>query len=173
LIFWSPLVDREPPDADGLYFGGGYPELHAQALANNVSCRKAVGAFADGGGAVYAECGGLMYLAEALEDADGGEHAMVGILPARVRMRPPRMTLGYVEAKLTADTPLGAAGSVARGHRFHFSTLDPVPDEIARVYDGAEGYLVRRTLLSYAHLHFASNPRLAPAFVDACAEWRR
>jgi cobyrinic acid a,c-diamide synthase len=173
LIFWSPIADREPPEADGLYFGGGYPELYAQALADNASCRKAVRAFADGGGPVYAECGGLMYLAEALEDANGRTHAMVGVLPTRVRMRPSRMTLGYVEAKLTADTPLGAAGSVARGHRFHFSTLDPVPDEIARVYDGAEGYLVGRTLLSYAHLHFASNPRLAHAFVDACAAWRR
>jgi cobyrinic acid a,c-diamide synthase len=173
LVFWTPLADREPPAADGLYFGGGYPELHAQALAGNAGCRKAVRAFADAGGPVYAECGGLMYLAEALEDAEGVEHAMVGVLPARVRMRPPRMTLGYVEARLTPDTPLGAAGSVARGHRFHFSTLDPVPDDIARVYDGAEGYLVGRTLLSYAHLHFASNPGLAPAFVQACAEWRR
>ena len=173
LIFWSPLVDAEPPDADGLYFGGGYPELHAPALASNVSCRKAVRAFAESGGPVYAECGGLMYLAETLEDGDGREHAMVGILPARVRMRPPRMTLGYVAARLTADTPLGPAGSLMRGHRFHFSTLDPVPDEIPRVYDGAEGYLVGRTLLSYAHLHFASNPRLAVAFVDACAGWRR
>jgi cobyrinic acid a,c-diamide synthase len=95
---------------------------------------------------------------------------MVGVLPSRVRMRPPRMTLGYVEVRLTADTPLGDAGSIARGHRFHFSTLDPVPDGIARVYEGVEGYLVGRTLLSYAHLHFASNPRLAQAFVDACAE---
>ena len=173
LVFWSPLVDREPPDADGLYFGGGYPELHAHALAANAVCRKAVRAFAERGGPVYAECGGLMYLADALEDADGCEHAMVGLLPTRARMNPPRMTLGYVALRLTRDTPLGAAGSTARGHRFHFSTLDPVPADVARVYDGAEGYLIGHTLLSYAHLHFASNPALASGFVDACAEWRR
>ena len=173
LVFWSPLVEREPPDADGLYFGGGYPELHARMLAENAACRNAVRAFAERGGPVYAECGGLMYLAEALEDADGGEHAMVGVLPTRVRMRPPRMTLGYVALRLTRDTPLGAAGSTARGHRFHFSTLDPVPADVTRVYDGAEGYLIGRTLLSYAHLHFASNPALARGFVDACAERRR
>jgi len=88
-------------------------------------------------------------------------------------MRPPRMTLGYVALRLTRDTPLGAAGSTARGHRFHFSTLDPVPADVTRVYDGAEGYLIGRTLLSYAHLHFASNPALARGFVDACAERRR
>jgi cobyrinic acid a,c-diamide synthase len=173
LIFWSPLVDREPPAADGLYFGGGYPELHARALADNASCRKAVRTFVESGRPVYAECGGLMYLAETLEDAEGCEHAMVGVLPSRVRMRPPRMTLGYADVRLTADTPLGAAGSVARGHRFHFSTLDPVPDRIARVYEGGDGYLIGRTLLSYVHVHFASNPGLVRSFVDACAErWR-
>jgi cobyrinic acid a,c-diamide synthase len=173
LVFWSPLADREPPAADGLYFGGGYPELHAHALADNGPCRKTVRSFAEQGGPIYAECGGLMYLADALEDADGATHAMVGVLPARVRMKPAHMTLGYVEVTLDADTPLGAAGAVARGHRFHFSTLDPVPEAIARVYRGAEGYLVGRTLMSYAHLHFASNPGLARSFVDACAARRR
>jgi cobyrinic acid a,c-diamide synthase len=172
LIFWSPIADGEPPDADGLYFGGGYPELHAEALADNGSCRKAVRAFVDRGGPLYAECGGLMYLAEALEDGGGRAHAMVGVLPSRVRMRPPRMTLGYVTVRFATDTPLGAGGSIVRGHRFHFSTLDPVPDDVPRAYEGAEGYLVGRALLSYAHLHFASNPGVARAFVDACAEWR-
>ena len=169
LVFWSPLADSEPPAADGLLFGGGYPELHAQKLADNERCRKAVRAFVEAGRPVYAECGGLMYLAEALEDASGSAHPMVGVLPARVRMRPPRMSLGYVETELTAPTPLGARGAVARGHQFHFSTLDPVPPTVARVYRGAEGYLVGRTLMSYAHLHFASNPELARGFVDACA----
>ena len=173
LVFWSPLVDREPPAADGLYFGGGYPELHARALADNEPCRKAVRSFAEQGRPIYAECGGLMYLADAIEDAEADTHAMVGILPARVRMKPARMTLGYVEVTLDRDTPLGPAGTVARGHRFHFSTLDPVPEAIARVYHGAEGYRVGRTLMSYAHLHFASNPGLARSFVDACAATRR
>ena len=172
LVFWSPLADHEPPAADGLLFGGGYPELHARMLADNERCRKAVRAFIEAGRPVYAECGGLMYLTEAIEDASGEVHPMVGVLAARVRMRPPRMTLGYVELQLTAPTPLGAAGAVARGHQFHFSTLDPVPATVARVYRGAEGYLVGRALMSYAHLHFASNPALACGFVDACAETR-
>ncbi|HEX3179579.1 MAG TPA: cobyrinate a,c-diamide synthase [Methylomirabilota bacterium] len=169
LVFWSPLAEREPPEADGLYFGGGYPELHARALADNEACRKAVSAFAERGRPVYAECGGLMYLAEALVDADGRAHPMVGVLPARVRMKPARMTLGYAEVTFTSETPLGPAGAVARGHRFHFATLDPVPPRVPRVYHGVDGYLVDRTLMSFAHLHFASNPALAHAFVSACA----
>ncbi len=182
LVEWSPLADGEPPDVDGLYFGGGYPELHGKRLADNAGCRKAVRRFVlDLGRPVYAECGGLMYLAQSLEDAEGGVHEMVDVLPARVTMRPPRMSLGYVGVTLTAPTPLGRAGAVARGQEFHFSTLSPVPASVPRAYSvmapggvaRAEGYLVGRALLSYVHLHFASNPALARGFVDACVEARR
>jgi len=182
LVEWSPLADGEPPDVDGLYFGGGYPELHGKRLADNAGCRKAVRRFVlDLGRPVYAECGGLMYLAQSLEDAEGGVHEMVDVLPARVTMRPPRMSLGYVDVTLTAPTPLGRAGAVARGQEFHFSTLSPVPTSVPRAYSvmapggvaRAEGYLVGRALLSYVHLHFASNPALARGFVDACVEARR
>jgi len=97
-----------------------------------------------------------------------------------VRLRPRRLTLGYRQVRLTAPSPLGVAGAVARGHEFHSSTLDAVPERIARVYrledghggDRAEGYLIHRALLSYVHLHFASNPELPRAFVAACADAR-
>jgi cobyrinic acid a,c-diamide synthase len=82
------------------------------------------------------------------------------------------MTLGYVEITLAADTLLGAAASVARGHRVHVSTLSSVPDSVERVYQGADGDLIGRTLMSDAHLHFASNPELARGFVDACVAAR-
>jgi cobyrinic acid a,c-diamide synthase len=92
-----------------------------------------------------------------------------------------RLTLGYREVRFTDDTPLGTAGAVARGHEFHFSTLAPVPRSVRRVYqltgrdeaERAEGYLIDNALLSYVHLHFGSNPRLAPSFVEACARARR
>jgi len=176
LIFWSPLADKLP-DVDGLYFGGGYPELHAARLAQNASARDAVRRFAEAGRPIYAECGGLMYLTETLEDLDGVAHAMVGVLPTTVRMKPRRMALGYTEVTLTGATPLGLSGAVARGHEFHYSTLDRVPERIERVYrlgqrsaaERAEGYLVGRTLMSYVHLHFASNPELPRSFVAACA----
>jgi cobyrinic acid a,c-diamide synthase len=180
LVFWSPLTD-EVPEVDGLYFGGGYPELHARRLADNAAALKAVRRLAERGAPIYAECGGLMYLADALEDMDGAAHPMVGLLPATVRMRPRRMTLGYRAIRFTADTPLGASGTLARGHEFHYSTIDPVPEGIPRVYRledrhgdaRGEGYLIHRALLSYVHLHFASNPGLPRAFVAACADARR
>jgi cobyrinic acid a,c-diamide synthase len=178
LVFWSPLTDHALPRVDGLYFGGGYPELHSAALAANTPIRESVRAFAAAGGPIYAECGGLMYLADALEDLDGATHAMVGLLPTIVRMRPRRLSLGYTEVTFTGAAPLGAAGIVARGHEFHYSSIDPLPDAISRVYrlrrrygeERAEGYLVGRALMSYVHLHFASNPELAGRFVEACAD---
>ncbi len=181
LLFWSPLRDAAPPDADGLYLGGGYPELHAPALADNAGMRKALLRFAESGRPVYAECGGLMLLAASLETTDGTPYPMAGLLPARVRMEPGRLTLGYREVTLTAGGPLGPAGAVARGHEFHASVLDAVPAAVQRIYRvtsptggaPAEGYLIGHTVMSYVHLHFASNPALARAFVDACAEARR
>ncbi|MBI4635171.1 MAG: cobyrinate a,c-diamide synthase [Candidatus Rokubacteria bacterium] len=177
LVFWSPLSARSLPDVDGLYLGGGYPEVHARRLAANAAIREAVGRFAEGGRPVYAECGGLMYLAEALEDLDGVPHPMVGLLPTTVGMVPRGLTLGYAEVVLTRDTPLGSAGTRARGHEFHYSTLGPVPASIPRAYrvqvrgggERVEGYLIGRALMSYVHLHFASCPDLARGFVEACA----
>ncbi len=155
LVFWSPLAGQAPPDVDGFYFGGGYPELHAGRLADNRAAQDAIRRFAEAGRPIYAECGGLT-----------------------VRMRPRRMALGYTEVTFTDSTPLGRAGASGRGHEFHYSTLDRVPDRVERVYRleqrgaarRAEGYLVGRTLMSYVHLHFASNPDLPRSFVAACAD---
>ena len=183
LVFWSPLRDAELPDVDGHYFGGGYPELHAGELARNTSLHKAIRRFVEAGKPLYAECGGLMYLAEQLEDDQGAHHSMVGLLPTTVRMRPRRLHLGYTETMLVRDTVIGPAGAVARGHVFHFSTLDPVRATVPRAYrlesertsdpsgpgDEMEGFVVGSALLSYVHLHFASNPAIATAFVERCA----
>ena len=180
LIDWSPLHDGELPDVDGLYLGGGYPELFAETLAANAAIRKAVRRFAEAGRPVYAECGGLMFLAQSIEDVDSRVHPMVGVLPAAVRMRPHGLTLGYAEVTLAEPSLLGPAGAVVRGHEFHASTLGPVPADVCRVYrvraatgeERAEGYQIGGTLASYLHLHFASNPTIATAFVDACARTR-
>jgi cobyrinic acid a,c-diamide synthase len=179
-VYWSPLTDTTLPAVDGLYLGGGYPELHASALGGNKTIRDAVRMFADAGRPIYAECGGLMYLAKGLEDLDGTTYPMVGLLPATARMRPRRLSLSYTEVTLQANSPLGPAGTVARGHEFHYSSLDPVQASVPRVYrlrrrrgdEREEGYLIGNALLSYVHLHFASNPRIAASFVRACAEAR-
>ena len=167
LVFWSPLDDADLPDVDALYLGGGYPEVHAERLAANVPMRDAVRAFALSGRPVYAECGGLLYLTDALEDQRGVLRPMVGLLPTVGRMAPSRLTLGYAEVEVTRTTPLGPPGTVVRGHEFHASRIDEVPDRVDRAYtvrtsrggpSRAEGYLIGEALMSYVHLHFGSNP---------------
>jgi cobyrinic acid a,c-diamide synthase len=178
VVFWSPLRDAVLPAADGLYIGGGYPELHGRVLSENIAARQMVKAFAESGRPVYAECGGLMYLAESLTDGQGATWPMVGLLPATVTMQRTHLSIGYREVELTASSLLGPAGTRARGHEYHCSTLGPVPDSVPRAYvvsngrgglPWLEGYVVGRALMSYVHLHWGSNPALAANFVAACA----
>lgn len=177
LAFFSPLGDaRLPADADALLLCGGYPELHAAALVANGAMRAAVRDFAASGRPVYAECGGLMYLAEALVDGDGTRHPMVGAVPGTSVMRE-RLTIGYREATALRPTPLAEAGWRVRGHEFHHSTLEAAPDAPAyRFDDGAvEGVVAGPTdnvLASYLHVHFATDPRLAARLVARAATAR-
>src|SRR5439155_1347106 len=104
LVGWSPLADAGLPAGTRLlYLGGGYPEVHAPRLAANAAARAAVREFAAAGGAIYAECGGLMYLAEMLRTLDGTSHPMCGVLPLAVRMEPRLAALGYVEVAIAGD----------------------------------------------------------------------
>jgi cobyrinic acid a,c-diamide synthase len=182
LVFWSPLNDSALPSVDGLYIGGGYPEIHAKELSANETMRREVKAFVESGRPLYAECGGLMYLCLALEDLEGKLHPMAGVLQTTARMRPGKLTLGYTEVEFSAENPLAPAGTVARGHEFHYSRIDEVPASVQRVYrlrrlrggeERAEGYLVENAVLSYVHLHFESNPLVAERFVSSCIEGRR
>src|SRR5262249_62025865 len=129
-----PLHDPAPPGPGGLFGGGAPPGLPAPRLSANRAARDGVRKVAEAGRPIYAECGGLMYLAEALEDLEGRAHEMVGLLPPTVRMRPRRLTLGYTEVGLAAPPILGSAGLAARGHEFHYSTSDPVPDAVKRAW---------------------------------------
>lgn len=177
VVPWSPIEDARLPDVDALYLGGGYPEVHAARLAANHAARAAIRGFVAEGRPVFAECGGLMYLAESLEDVEGRAHPMVGVLPVCVRMQPRRLTLGYREVRLEADTLLGPRGASLRGHEFHASHLaaSPALPTAYRVADPtgdeswAEGYRVGSVLASYVHLHFGSRPGTARAIVEACA----
>lgn len=117
-VFFSPLRDTSLPDnCRALYFPGGYPELHAQALATNTVMHESVRAFAALGKRIYGECGGYMYLMESIEVA--GQHwAMSGCLPLRCRLEEQRVALGYREL-----TPFEGQKMVGRGHEFHYSRL--------------------------------------------------
>lgn len=179
LVEFSPLHDKRlSEDLDGLYIGGGYPELYGFELGQNSRMRKAIRAFSEEGRAIYAECGGFMYLMDDLV-TDRGRFAMCGVFPVRAVMNPKRKALGYREVTMLRDCPMGPEGTVIRGHEFHYSNIEgeisceTMPAVYATVdrkgnAAGAEGYLLRKTLGSYVHLHFAGNPAVAEYFVTAC-----
>ena len=178
IVFFSPLTDRHlPEDIDGLYFGGGYPELHAATLAENQSLKGEIRTSSRSGMPIYAECGGFMYLCDRLTDIEGAVHAMVGCFPFETHMLNRRRALGYREIRLSAASLLGPRGSIGRGHEFHYSELAGDPGTVETVYAAtprsgqemtAEGYRVHNTLGSYIHLHFGSNPAMACHFVENC-----
>jgi cobyrinic acid a,c-diamide synthase len=174
LIDFSPIADRTlPPGLDGIYLGGGYPELHAEALSANESMRAAIVEFAANDAPVYAECGGFMYLTRAIVDAEGRSWPMGGIFPTSARMQKRLAKLGYIEVENCEAEGWLAPGECARGHEFRYSIIDPMPETICRVYrEPAEGYRVRSVLGSYVHLHFLSCPSSAEKFVHDCAHWR-
>lgn len=175
LVEFSPLRDPLPGELSGLYIGGGYPELHASTLAENGGVMKSIRDFAAAGGPIYAECGGLMYLACTLE-LDGKSVPLCGVFPFSTRM-PGGFTMSYVGIETTGG--LFGAGRVARGHLFHHSEMTEEPT-VARCFDvsttqGAgskEGYQVGNALASYIHLHFASQPQIPEAFVALCRAYQ-
>jgi len=174
LVEFSPIADGAlPADLDGIYLGGGYPELHAEALSANEPMRAAMAEFVASDAPVYAECGGLMYLTQAIVDLDGRSWPMAGIFPTCARMQTGLAKLGYIEVESSAAECWLKPGERARGHEFRYSKIDPMPASIDRVYqDPAEGYRVRSTLASYVHLHFLSCPAFAERFVGDCARRR-
>ena len=181
LVRFSPSHDETLPDVDGLYFGGGYPEVLARELSNNQSVIDAVRSFAESTRPIYAECGGLMYLAEAIRTLDGTVWPMAGLIPGVAVMSARLQALGYVEVETRAPSILGPRGTRFRGHQFRYSILDGDGAEaLPHLYDvrpkwGApfeEGYTREDLVASYVHAHWASNPQIAESFVRACANVR-
>lgn len=178
-VFFSPLADAElPPGLGGLYLPGGYPELSAPELSANASLRAQMRAFCASGRPVWAECGGYMYLLESLTDtAAGAVHPMCGVLPGRAVLRKKRAALGYREARTLLPGPFGPAGTAVRGHEFHYSEYEGEPGQPAYALtasDGAEtldGQAVGNILGGWLHVHLASNPQAAQAFVDAARRY--
>ncbi len=181
LVPFSPIQDQLLPKVDGLYLGGGYPEAHAAALSANGSMRADIIRFAEAGAPIYAECGGLMYLSQAIRTLDGILHPMVGLIPGEAVMHDRLQSLGYVEVVTTENSILGESGISFRGHQFRYSELRDLPDDSPRAYkvtrrrNGAverEGYISHANVLgSYIHAHWASNPQVAANFVAHCAKY--
>jgi len=178
LIYFSPLHDRAlPHHLDGIYIGGGYPELFAPALEANVTMRKELKRFAVNGGVIYAECGGLMYLGKGIENFDNALYSMVGIFHFTAVMHPRLTHLGYYTVRALRGTILARRGDRARGHQFRYSTLKGTG---ARAGDALslrkgttgtsyrDGYAYKNVLAQYVHIHFGSNSNYAKGFVQSC-----
>ncbi len=177
IVKFAPTRDSKLPAVDGLYFGGGYPEVLARELSANDSMLVAIREFAAASYPIYAECGGLMYLSDGIRTLDGVTWPMVGLLPQLAVMSSRLQALGYVEVETRAPSILGPAGARFRGHQFRYSTLESNGGaELSHLYTvrpkwGAEfqeGYCRENLLASYIHAHWASNPDVAEAFVGAC-----
>jgi len=169
LLPFSPLRDQcLPDDISGLYIGGGFPEMFARDLEANYALKAEIAAFADRGGCIYAECGGLMYLCRTLVDRDGCRREMCGVIPAETMMESRLHRLGYVEARTLAPGLFGPAGTMFRGHEFHWSStsLDVVHQPAVEINKPGlastqlEGFRLKNVWASYVHAHFASNPDL-------------
>ena len=174
LVKFSPLSEPLPSGLGGLYIGGGYPELFARQLEANVATRQAVRSFAAAGRPVYAECGGLMYLAEELA-VDGARYEMCGVFPIATEFPGP-LELSYCEVT-TTDGPLGR-GKVARGHWFHNARGAGAGSVLRHAHDAElpsgrrlrEGYTTGTAVGSWVHLHFRSCPDVASEFVTAASQ---
>ena len=177
LKFFSPITDRAVPSCDGLYLGGGFPEILASLLAKNQRMKKNVKKLAESGMPVYAECGGLMYLTKSIHDGSK-KHSMVGLIDAETKMTK-KMTLNYTKGSIGKSCVISGGSQKLHGHEFHFSQLSSVPSDSKFAYnldigkgikDGKDGLLLYNTLASYGHLYFDSS-NYSGNFVSNCFKY--
>jgi cobyrinic acid a,c-diamide synthase len=172
LVFIDSLSDTRLPDVEGLYIGGGFPELYAAELQANSGLRADIRARAEDGMAVYAECAGLMYLCRVLS-WQGRRYEMAGVIPAEVEISQRPQGHGYVEMEATDENPLLEQGTVVKGHEFHHSRLVPLGSlkfgySLRRGHgiDGTvDGVCYKNLFAAYTHLHALGTPAWAANFV--------
>ncbi|MCE8422865.1 MAG: Ni-sirohydrochlorin a,c-diamide synthase [Candidatus Methanoperedens sp.] len=188
LVYFSPVNDSALPQVDGLYIGGGYPELFTRELEDNISMRGSIKQASSEGVPIYAECGGLMYLTQEIKtdvsengnyhmaEMEGGAFSMVGAIPGRTLMGHKRV-VSYNIGSFVLDNVIGKAGNSFIGHEFHHSEVVDIPDDAAfaiklergtGIKGELDGILVSNTLAAYAHLHAASYTELSKSFVEFC-----
>lgn len=184
LVYFRP-ADGEPMPGrvSGVYLGGGYPELHAAKLSANQPFLRGLAQMHSQGNPIFAECGGFMALTEAILDSEGNSWPMAGLVPGTTRMLPRLASLGYRRALVLRDNLLAEAGSVLKGHEFHYSIWEGpesaseksawelqtgLPGERGSPAGFSEGNL----LASYLHIHFAQAPSIAKRFADVLGQAR-
>ena len=179
LKFFSPINDKKIPKCDGLYIGGGFPEILGSSLEKNQTIKKTIKKFAENNLPIYAECGGLMYLTKSIV-SDNKKYKMVGLFDAETKMTN-KMRLNYTKGKITQKIPISEKLHSFQGHEFHYSQLDSVSSDSKLVYDleigegikkHQDGMMEYNTLASYGHLYFDSS-NYAQIFVKNCVKYSR
>jgi cobyrinic acid a,c-diamide synthase len=175
LVYFSPTHDEEIPDVDGIYIGGGYPEIFAQELESNHTMRESVQKFHQRGGPIYAECGGLMYLSKSINGRN-----MCEVFPYHSRMTKKPQALSYVIARAREDNVILDKDGEFRGHEFHYSQVDlqgkkpQFAFDILRgrgITDSKDGLMSKNTVASYVHTHVATCLQFASKFTQSAVEW--
>lgn len=167
ITYFSPLKDACLPEADFVYLPGGYPELHLSELTANSGMRESIRSFAEAGGKLLAECGGMMYLCKEIISSDGNAYPMVGVLPQSATMENMKLRLGYRTLYYKDD--------ILRGHEFHYSRVVPMENNplpsVAKAFT-AKGvqtdtplYRYKNVLAGYTHLYWG-DPCQNDWFID-------
>ncbi|WP_044895336.1 cobyrinate a,c-diamide synthase [Bacillus alveayuensis] len=174
-IYFSPLNGEVlPTEVHGLYIGGGFPEEFAESLSANEAVKNSIKNAIVNGIPTLAECGGFMYLAKSITTTDGKEYPMVGVIPAKMQMHSKLAAVGYREITGCEGNFLIDSNMKAKGHEFHYSTslffkeISPAYETNGWMGRYKEGYVTNNVVAGYMHLHFASCPKIAENFVNAC-----
>ncbi len=173
LVPFSPLADTQlPADTDGLILSGGYPENHAAALSDNVVMRETICRAVKKGMPTIAECGGFLYLSDAL---DG--HTMCGLFPGHGEKQERLTRFGYLEARFPVGGLFGPAGTCVRGHEFHYYDTEANGEdaEIAKPQSDRQyrtGFYSETIYAGFPHFYLESNPAAAEAFLAACRRFQ-
>jgi cobyrinic acid a,c-diamide synthase len=177
--FFSPISNSKIPSCNGIYIGGGFPEVLGNSLEKNQKMRKAIKDLAEKEIPIYAECGGLMYLTKSI-DYGIQKNKMVGLFDAKTKMTK-KMKLSYTKGKIKSSCVISKKSQNLRGHEFHYSELDSIPRDSKFAYklsigngiqNKQDGMMVYNTLAAYGHLYFNSSD-YAQIFVENCIAMSR
>jgi cobyrinic acid a,c-diamide synthase len=179
LVEVSPLKEKSLPDIDALYIGGGFPETHAIALAGNTAFKDSLLAAIENGLPVYAECGGLMYLARSLV-MDDRTYPMVGAFPIVFGLQKRPLAHGYTIVEVGARNPFFQQKTIMKGHEFHYSNVLEIEEDgfsfafnMKRgkgIVDNRDGICYKNVLASYTHLHAVGAPEWADGMIRCAIE---
>ncbi len=182
LVTVNAVTDRELPTLDVLYIGGGFPETHAVALAQNRSFRESLKKAVEAGLPIYAECGGLMYLGRSLEMA-GKTYPMSGVLPLEFELHKRPRGHGYTNIVVDTENPFFPVGTTLKGHEFHYSSVKgTIPGNITTAFklkrgtgisNSRDGVIYKNIMAAYTHLHALASPQWVDALIERGRAYRQ